>query len=395
LGILEHGFDSAIYEQLPLELRLMALGLKPPSPRGRPRALSFRQRLAVAVRWGEVRAQLARRGRSTRRPELAPILKQIGRQRAKNALPWRIAELSRKADQVGRYHSTPVLPPDEPKPAIDRMVAQEFGITERMVRKLRSDPKLQPFIGPEPWVPRVWEVAEAKRASLRRQAAHLLTPERLAKAEIGDRYVDGAWRLTVLDEFERGVYLLTPRQLEVARKFQKRCYWGGLRHPVLAIKGTAADEFGSWVRRGLAGDHGGSEYRIFFTRWRNLLIEKLLGMGRHGAGFDGVRFIDYNRSIVDRVSPRGLWLLRELLQGGRPLKEIASLVGLRTEQELVQLLARVLDLSVAGSVVWPTHYSRPFGRWSEPRVEETLVPPVGSPRWKIRPRSPYVGCLLL
>jgi hypothetical protein len=54
----------------------------------------------------------------------------------------RMLALSRKVDQIGRYHSTPILPPDEPQPDIDRMVAKEFaeiGVTERMVRTIRSD----------------------------------------------------------------------------------------------------------------------------------------------------------------------------------------------------------------------------------------------------------------
>src|SRR5262245_16480038 len=133
---------------LPIPLRMHLLGLPVASRRrGRPRALSFRQRREAALRWSEEWHARARPGQSTQRPELAPILKQIGRLRAKNALPWRIAELSRKADQIGRFSSTEILAPDVNLPAIDKAVADELNLTERMVRRIRSDPRMRPFMG--------------------------------------------------------------------------------------------------------------------------------------------------------------------------------------------------------------------------------------------------------
>src|SRR5262249_38764246 len=144
------------YDELSIELRFLALGLgvpdPPPKPPGRPRKLSFRQQLEVRLRWTEIRKALARYGRSTARPELRRVLKEI--RQPKNALPWRFAELSRKADQTGRFSSTEILPPDETLPAIDKIVAGELDIHERQVRRIRSDPRMQPFTAGEPWLER-------------------------------------------------------------------------------------------------------------------------------------------------------------------------------------------------------------------------------------------------
>jgi len=147
-------------DHLPLELRFMALGLDapiPPKPPGRPRRLSVWQQIVVQIIWNETYYGRARYGRSSQRPELRGILKQIGRERAKNALPWRMAELSRKADQKGRYSSVEILPPDDLLPDIDKAVAAELGLPERMVRRIRSDPRMRPFRGTPPWTVRDFE----------------------------------------------------------------------------------------------------------------------------------------------------------------------------------------------------------------------------------------------
>jgi hypothetical protein len=182
---MQFDLSTAIYARVPLS----AFGRReidpepaPPSkPRGRRRVLSFQQRLEIAIRWREIHDGLARRGRSTRHPKLTPILKQIGRERAKNALPWRIEELSRKADRVGRFHSVPILPPDVKLPEVDRLVAKETGLTERMVRKVRSDKRITNLVGLPVWVLRDWEANAARSAWAMQQARRLLTPERLAK----------------------------------------------------------------------------------------------------------------------------------------------------------------------------------------------------------------------
>jgi hypothetical protein len=296
--------DLFDYSILPAELRLYALGLEPPNPVGRPRVLSsFRQRLEVALRWGETANRLAVHGRSTQRPELAPILKQIGRLRAKGALPWRIAELSRKADKIGRHSQTPILPPDETKPAIDKMVANDLGLTERMVRKIRSDKRLIPFMPPPLWVPRDWERADAQRAWVKRRARALLTPEHLAKVDRGEIVLgerDGG--LAILDMLDGIAHLLTAEQYRKAREFQSRCYEGGLGHFVL----------GRWLGR----EDDPLDDGIFppvmrrlpyrgWVRWQNVVLPKIRSQS------------DYNREIIERIGLPGLKFLRAVLYEGR------------------------------------------------------------------------------
>src|SRR5262249_50608767 len=97
--------------ELPLELRMHLLGL-PLKPVGRPRTFPFRQRLTIAIRWREMHDSRARL-RSTQDPRVQPLLKRIGRMRARNAAPWKIDRLSRQLDTIGRYGSVLVSPPAE------------------------------------------------------------------------------------------------------------------------------------------------------------------------------------------------------------------------------------------------------------------------------------------
>src|SRR5262245_44946232 len=92
------------FRRLPVELRLYALGLPLPNRSGgRPRTLTFQQKVEVGVLWRETHDALAV-CRHVKDRRLAPILKRIGQMRAKNAAPWRIAEQSRKADRIGRHY---------------------------------------------------------------------------------------------------------------------------------------------------------------------------------------------------------------------------------------------------------------------------------------------------
>jgi len=145
---------------------------------GRPRTLSFQRWLEVGVLWRETYDGLAIR-RSTKDPRLAPVLKQI--RRAKNAAPWRLAELSRKADRIGRHYREEIFPPKESLPEVDHLVAKKSGLTERMVRRIRSDVRIKSLMGLPVWVPRAWEIEAARDIWAQQEARRLLTPERLAK----------------------------------------------------------------------------------------------------------------------------------------------------------------------------------------------------------------------
>jgi hypothetical protein len=163
-----------------------------------------------------------------------------------------------------------ILPPEKRKPDIDKIVAKKLGVKPRKVRAIRSDPRFEPFIGPGPWVPSDWEAEAAKRALLRRRAARavdekgrpLFTPERLAMVDIGERFVDGAYRLEVVDPIDQIIDRLTPSQAEVARKFQRACWNGGLGRRVLVTRGGSHDELWAHVLRGPT--------QTGFAPWRNV-----------------------------------------------------------------------------------------------------------------------------
>jgi hypothetical protein len=178
------------YEDLAAELRLQALCLPVPTINrgGRPRQLIFRRRLDIGGLYWKMSGGFARRGRSTRDPALNPILKQIGRRRAAGNL-FAAARLSKQADQLGRFNSVPILPP-ESLPATDEAVAREyarltgFRTTVRMVRASRTDKRVRTILGPLPWEVPEWLVKEAEQMQLRAQALALVTPERLAKGDL-------------------------------------------------------------------------------------------------------------------------------------------------------------------------------------------------------------------
>jgi hypothetical protein len=77
----------------------------------------------------------------------------------------------------------PIKPPDKLLPDIDKQVAELFGITERMVRRCRTDPKLQQFMPHPVWLERDWLKQERLIFEARQVAKRLMTPERYAKQE--------------------------------------------------------------------------------------------------------------------------------------------------------------------------------------------------------------------
>jgi len=273
---------------LPEELRLYALGLEEPTrPVGRPRALeSFRDRFMVAAHWANTANSLARPGQTNKRPGLDPVLKQIARAKKRGLPEWRIMALSREADRIGRFHSTPILAPAETKPQIDKIVAKEFGLTERTVRTIRSDKRFIELVPQPLWIPQVWEQEIADRASVRRRARALMTPEYFAKVERGEMVIGERDRqIAVLDNLEQLAPQLTPEQYRKAQEFQARCYAGGLGDPVL----------GQLFRNG--SKKAGPEFR-------EILSEKISDQA------------PYNQAIIDRIGVQGLNFLRASLWFG-------------------------------------------------------------------------------
>jgi hypothetical protein len=334
-------FDQAIYDLLPIELRLDALGLdasEAPRPIGRPRVLTTPlERVNVFLRWWETANGLARQGPTTKHPGLEPVLKQIGRARDKGALPL-LARLSRQADGLGRYHSTPYLPPAESKPAIDKIVAAEVGLSERLVRSVRTDRLLKPF-EPQPlWAPRAWEQQIAQQSWASRRARALLTPEHYTKVAcvLGER--NGG--IAILDNLEQLAPLLTGEQYARALEFQRRCYAGGLGHLV----------WGRFVDGDIREPWEDPRELCFPTVWRSYHVQ---GVGTLTRRLQNVALpkiaaqAPYNQAIIDHIGLRGLKFLRTVLYESYPIVDVGYCMGAKSpedaRQRVVGLLRQLLD----------------------------------------------------
>ena len=194
---------------------------------GRPRVLSTTgERMRVVTHLAAVRDSLARHGPSTQDPKLKPILKQIGREIAKNRLPWlpfNIKQLSLKADRTGRYHRTPILPPTETWPEIYRIVAKDLGYTERRVRQVHSENRL--LI--EDLLPSIWDPGRSRLIQRDLRARALLTPQYYEKVQ--GNLVEWNGTAAVLDFLTLVKVQLGQERYRKAREFQSRCYAGGTR----------------------------------------------------------------------------------------------------------------------------------------------------------------------
>src|SRR5262249_4726034 len=177
-------FKPADYLKLPVDLRLHLLGLPVARRRGRPRDLAFLERVRVAQAHAEAlnahAIHVRDRGRDRALTKLQAKFRGLC---VANAAPHKLAEITAAIDKVGRVTRVPIKPPDKRLPEIDKRVAELFGITERMVRKCRTDPKLQQFMPHPVWLERNWVKQGRLIFEARQVAKRLMTPERLAKRE--------------------------------------------------------------------------------------------------------------------------------------------------------------------------------------------------------------------
>jgi hypothetical protein len=151
---------------------------------GRPRELTFLWRLAVVLTWDECYHALVRREAAGKLAgRLRALSKKMVRLRRSGASILEIARLSAEMDRLGRAHEVRLYKPDTLKPDIDREIAEKHGISERMVRKIRDDPRLHPFRSMPPWEVPDWELAAQQGFVAHWLARQLMTPERLAKGE--------------------------------------------------------------------------------------------------------------------------------------------------------------------------------------------------------------------
>ena len=177
-------FKPADYLELPVDLRLHLLGLPAARRRGRPRDLAFLERVRVAQAHAEaLNAHAIHVHDRNRDRAVAGLQKKFRALCAAKAAPHKIAEVRAEIDKHGRVTRVAIKPPDAVLPEIDKQVAELFGITERMVRRCRTDPKLQQFMPHPVWLERDWLKQERLIFEARQVAKRLMTPERYAKGE--------------------------------------------------------------------------------------------------------------------------------------------------------------------------------------------------------------------
>jgi hypothetical protein len=174
-------FDPAVYAGFPVDYRLHLLGLpnKPPAPkRGRPRALSLAERIRVAQAAGEALSAHAVVERDRKRDRaIAKLHLKFHRLCAEQAAPHKLAEVTAAIDRVGRVTRVVIKPPDTALPVIDAKVAKLLGITVRMVRRCRTDPRMRPFMPHPVWLERDWVKVARLDFEARQVAKRLLPPE--------------------------------------------------------------------------------------------------------------------------------------------------------------------------------------------------------------------------
>ena len=110
-------------------------------------ALGFLERVRVAQAHAEALNAHAIHVRDRGRDRAIAKLQAKFRELCKaQAVPHKIREVQAAIDKVGRVTRVPIKLPNKLLPEIDMQVANLFGITERMVRRCRTDPKLQRFM---------------------------------------------------------------------------------------------------------------------------------------------------------------------------------------------------------------------------------------------------------
>ena len=200
------------YDLLSTDVRLMALGLPARRKPGRPRALSFRERLNVALSWNEKLNARAQVGTSQRHTALAALMKKLIRLQTAGAKPHKIREVQAMMDALGRYITLQVRPPEIDYPTIDQEVAEDFGITARMVLRCRTD--FRKFLS-HPWNERAHEAKARVDFEAKQLAKRLMTPERLAK---GERVViAGGYLVVEQDRTAEAVHMAARRVFGLTR----------------------------------------------------------------------------------------------------------------------------------------------------------------------------------
>jgi hypothetical protein len=183
-----------VYAGFPVDYRLQLLGLPNNlSPynsnkrdnynkRGRPKALSLAEQIRVAQTAGEAINAHAVVERDRKRDRaISKLHAKFHRLCAAQATPHKLAEVTATIDRVGRVTRVIIKPPDTELSAIDTGVAKLFGLSPRMVRRCRTDPRMRPFMPHPVWIERDWLRAGRLEFAARQIATRLLPPEQWSR----------------------------------------------------------------------------------------------------------------------------------------------------------------------------------------------------------------------
>jgi len=141
------------------------------------------ERIEVAITWGEHMNAHARIVVPRERGQVRKLQQKLVAARMNGDAQFLLDRMSARLDRLGRMTSEIVLPPEIALPEADKAIAKRYGITARMVRKIRSDKGMQIFMPHPVWRVRDWEKRGAERYVARSIAKQRMTPERYAKNE--------------------------------------------------------------------------------------------------------------------------------------------------------------------------------------------------------------------
>jgi hypothetical protein len=224
-------------DDLPIELRLYALGLYDGPLRGvgRPRRLDYQGRLEIYVAWwGALNAHAVHVHDRKRDRAVAKLQTRFRTLSAAGTPTHETVRITTAIDKIGRVSRVPIEPPPTCYPELDKAIAEQFSlrpgfarISPRMVRRIRSDRRLEAFKPQPAWLERPWEKPTREAFQARQVAKRLMTPERYNK---GEAIVLEGGRLVVLDTAgrlnQRG--LLSDSALHRYRDFERRAVKAGM-----------------------------------------------------------------------------------------------------------------------------------------------------------------------
>jgi hypothetical protein len=147
---------------------------------GRP-PLPMRLRIEIAVAWGEeyANARVCVETPAPRRRAVERLQRKIEAAHREGVAPHIIKRLSDKLDAHGRYSRKIILPPQVALPDIDRVIAKRYGVTRRMVCRIRRDKRMWVFMPQLPWKVPDWQL----QGMAQHVAKRLMTPQRYDKRE--------------------------------------------------------------------------------------------------------------------------------------------------------------------------------------------------------------------